>query len=235
VFRVGWLKEGPGLNSKLTGEQTLALIRVIKAANELLQSSGDGLAYNQNQELRSRLDDQLILFLVSLFDHKLYGDIYESLVVGFIAAISIRQEALNESGGISGTQRILCEASETTPKLSALIKMAQLLIAERSLLAVKLDETDAPGKTLEEMQERFICHSSRSPISWALKLRSYGKAIIDSTTALGEISWSDNREILSYGQMQLPMAGLRDLLVAISHARVSRRPRELKRHTKRWS
>lgn len=161
-----------------------------------------------------KLDDQLIVFLTALFDHKLYSDIYESLVIGFIAVLSIRPGAFKALGELLGGQRVLCEAAEITPKLSALIKMAQLLVAERALLAVKLDEADVPGVALKQMQDRFMCRSSRSPISWALKLRSYGKAIVDSTIALGEISWLDDNEMLSYKKMQLSMPGLRDLLIS---------------------
>jgi len=80
--------------------------------------------------------------------------------------------------------------------------MGQLLVAERALLAVKLDEADFPAYALEEMQDRFIIKDSRSPISWSLKLRAYGKAVKDNTTSLGYIMWSDDNEILSYKIMR---------------------------------
>ncbi|RKK53181.1 hypothetical protein BFJ69_g17838 [Fusarium oxysporum] len=55
---------------------------------------------------------------------------------------------------------------------------------------------------------------SRSPISWSLKLRAYGKAIQDNTRSLGQIIWSDDNEILTYKNMRFSMTGLRDLLTA---------------------
>jgi hypothetical protein len=69
--------------------------------------------------------------------------------------------------------------------------MRQLLVGERALLAVELDEVDIPARALEEMQDRFMTKESRSPISWSLKLRAYGKAIQDNTTSSGR----------SYGRM----------------------------------
>ncbi|SCO78513.1 uncharacterized protein FRV6_02726 [Fusarium oxysporum] len=92
--------------------------------------------------------------------------------------------------------------------------MNQLLVGERALLAVELDEADVPARALEEMQDRFMTKESRSPISWSLKLRAYGKAIQDNTTSLGQIIWSDNNEILTYKNMRFSMTGLRDLLTA---------------------
>ncbi|EXK23671.1 hypothetical protein FOMG_19568 [Fusarium oxysporum f. sp. melonis 26406] len=98
----------------------------------------------------------------------------------------------------SSNAQKLSEAAAFTPKLSALIKMGQLLVAERTLLAVELDEADVPAHALEEMQDRFMTKDARSPISWLLKLRAYGKAVKDNTTSLGYIMWSDDNEILSY-------------------------------------
>lgn len=113
-----------------------------------------------------------------------------------------------------GAAQKLYDAADFTPKLSALIKMGQLLVAERALLAVELDEADVPARALEEMQDRFMTKDSRSPISWSLKLRAYGKAIQDNTTSLGQIIWSDDNEMLAYKKMQFSMTGLRDLLTA---------------------
>ncbi|KAF4336645.1 telomere-associated helicase [Fusarium beomiforme] len=76
--------------------------------------------------------------------------------------------------------------------------MGQLLVVEKALLAVELDEADFPAYALEEMQDRFMTKDSRPPISWSLKLRAYGKAIKDNTTSLGYIMWSDDNETLSY-------------------------------------
>jgi hypothetical protein len=146
--------------------------------------------------------------MVSLLDYKLYSDIYNSIIISFLAVMGIRQDIT-----FSNAQK-LSEAAKFTPKLSALIKIGQLLIAERALLAVELDEADFPAYALEEMQDRFITKDSRSPISWSLKLRAYGKAVKDNTTSFGYIMWSDDNEILSYKKMRFSMTGLRALVSA---------------------
>lgn len=108
-------------------------------------------------------------------------------MVGFLAAMGIRPPAFKLSAGVA---QKLYSAADFTPKLSAVIKMGQLLVGERALLAVELDEADIPARALEEMQDRFMTKESRSPISWSLKLRAYGKAIEDNTATLGQIIWS---------------------------------------------
>jgi hypothetical protein len=41
-------------------------------------------------------------------------------------------------------------------------------------------------------------HGTRSPFSWASRLRVYGKKIRDSTICLGYISWSDDGQSVTY-------------------------------------
>jgi hypothetical protein len=178
----------------------------VHTTSEVSATSGNGQNLNHAEEIRKRLNDKCLILMVSLLDHKLYGDIYDSIIVSFLAVMGIRQDVTS-----SNTQK-LSEAAEFTPKLSALIKMGQLLVAERALLAVELDEADFPAHALEEMQDRFMTKDSRSPISWSLKLRAYGKAVKDNTTSLGYIMWSDDSEILSYKRMRFSMTGLRDLV-----------------------
>ncbi|KAL5585664.1 hypothetical protein FOVSG1_013356 [Fusarium oxysporum f. sp. vasinfectum] len=208
LFRLAWLKRGPKLHYRLTEGQAVAMMDAVHTASEMCATRSDGQNPDHAEEIRKRLDDKCLILMVSLLDHKLYGDVYDSIVVSFLAVMGIRQDVTS-----SNAQK-LSEAAEFTPKLSALIKMGQLLVAERALLAVELDEADFPAYALEEMQDRFMTKDSRSPISWSLKLRAYGKAIKDNTTSLGYIMWSDDNEILSYKKMRFSMTGLRDLVAA---------------------
>ncbi|KAJ8117730.1 hypothetical protein OPT61_g1155 [Boeremia exigua] len=59
---------------------------------------------------------------------------------------------------------------------------------------------------LDEMRERFMIHGSRLPFNWVLRLRAYGKKIINSSTSLGYIYWSDDHERLTYKQLELSIA-----------------------------
>ncbi|KAL5344188.1 hypothetical protein ACLOAV_010850 [Pseudogymnoascus australis] len=115
-------------------------------------------------------------FCITLLDHRLLGRIYDSVVLGFLAVLGI-----DEQGGC------FLDASRYTSHLSAFVKIAQLLVAQRAVLAADCGETEFPAEALEEMQDRFMVYESRSPMSWVLKLRSYGKKIRESTTSLGFI------------------------------------------------
>jgi hypothetical protein len=155
-------KAQPTLKFRLTEAQKILMIEAVGAAAELAQSHGERLASDQRKRLIKRLDNKSLLFLVSLLDHKLYGDIYDSIVVGFLAAMAIRLPATNPSAGVA---QKLYSTADFIPKLSALIKMSQLLVGKRALLAVKRDKADVPARALEEMQGRFMTKESRSPIS----------------------------------------------------------------------
>jgi hypothetical protein len=54
-----------------------------------------------------------------------------------------------------------------------------------------------------------MVYESRSLINWAQKLRVYGKKILDSTTNLGYIIWSDGGQKLNYKDLELKMLGLK--------------------------
>jgi hypothetical protein len=64
------------------------------------------------------------------------GDIYDSVVVGFLAALGI--DAARE-----GSQ----EATTYTPHLSALIKISQMLVLQRAVIAAEEGETEYPAQT----------------------------------------------------------------------------------------
>lgn len=54
-----------------------------------------------------------------------------------------------------------------------------------------------------------MVYNTRSPMNWIQKLRTYGKKIRDTTTALGHIIWSDDGEELSYKGLELSMTGFK--------------------------
>jgi hypothetical protein len=70
---------------------------------------------------------------------------------------------------------------------------------------VEKDEVDYPADILDVMQERFMVFGTRSPMNWVFKLRSYGKQVCDSTTALGHITWSDDGQEVSYKKLKIDM------------------------------
>lgn len=205
AYRRAWVKEGPELSFRATDEQLLALTSMVHVAQDLDNAAREEHDQEYVEGLSQRLEDECLTFCITLLDHRLYGDLFDSLVIGFLAVLAIQVPQ-------DGSRPRLCEAIKYTPHLSALIKISQLLVAEYSVLAVQQDKADYPATVLEEMQRRFIVEGTRSPVCWALKLRAYGKAIKDTTTSIGHIAWSDDNETLMYKDSRLTMAGLRQLV-----------------------
>ncbi|KAK3613977.1 hypothetical protein LTR56_027557 [Elasticomyces elasticus] len=130
---------------------------------------------------------------ISLLDHDLKEDLLESAVVGFFAV-----------AGVDPAKEILREAYHFTPTLSGFIKIAQMLVIQKAVSAVQVGIAERPADLLDEMRARFLIHGTRSPFSWASRLRMYEKKVRDLTTRLGYISWSDDNQTVSYKAIQSP-------------------------------
>ncbi|KAK3935013.1 hypothetical protein QBC46DRAFT_453791 [Diplogelasinospora grovesii] len=142
VYRRAWKKMGPDLHFCLWGAQSTALTETVFAAEELAAAVRHKEGQERLKGLQKSLDDKCLVFCISLLDHPLYGDIYDSLVVGFTAVLAIRET--HEGKPLKRPR--LSEAVSYTPHLSAIVKISQLLVAERALLAVERDEADYPAQ-----------------------------------------------------------------------------------------
>ena len=87
-------------------------------------------------------------------------------------------------------------------------------MVQRAVAAVEGGEAQDPADFLDEMSQRFMMQGSRSPFNWALRLRAYSKRIRNSTTSLGFIYWSEDRERLSYKDTAFSM---QDLKILVAH------------------
>jgi len=119
-----------------------------------LREDGDISQESTTAQIQA-LDKATLLLCIALLDHALYKDIYDSVIVGFFAILKIRKDGC------------FSEATNYTSHLFAFIKIAQLLIIQRSVLAVKLDEVDHATDILNVMQDRFMVYGTRSPMNWA--------------------------------------------------------------------
>jgi hypothetical protein len=128
---------------------------------------------NALQSKLSALNRACLLLCISLLDHILRRDLFESVVVGFFAIL-----------GIDEKKSIFRDAYAYTPILSGFIKISQLLVIQRAVLAVEEGIVDEPSSILNEMRERFLIHGCATPIGWALRLRTYGKKIRMRQTAV---------------------------------------------------
>jgi hypothetical protein len=175
LYRLVWQRQAPVLDCRLTSAQSAALEAVLRAAASLAQQQESATRKDLNPEQYQEMDRACLLLCIALLDHSLHGNIYDSVVVGFLAVLGI-----NPKGSYH-------EATTYTPSLSAFVKLSQLLVVQRAVLAVDEDEVDHASEILDVMQDRFMVYGTRSPMNWALKLRAYGKKIQDTTTALGHI------------------------------------------------
>lgn len=200
VYRLIWQKRTPVLHCRLTPAQSTALNVVLQAVAKVAAGQDGASPDPADPDCFREVDRACLLLCIALLDHQLRGNIYDSVVVGFLAVLGI-----NAKGSYH-------EAPAYTTHLSAFVKMAQLLVVQRAVLAVEEDEVDYPSEVLDEMQERFMVFGSRTPMNWALKLRCLGKSIRDTTTGLGHIIWSDDGQELSYKGFQVTMTGLKQFV-----------------------
>jgi hypothetical protein len=151
----------------MTRSQILALDRLVAAASPLsAHVDTGGVEEEAISCAQERLRRCCLEFCISLLDHQLRGNIYDSLVVSFIAI-----------KGINGTDNGFHEPTNYTSVLSAIIKMAQFLVAQRAVVGVQEGEADFPSESLDRMKDRFMVYGSRSPVEWALKLRAFGRGV----------------------------------------------------------
>ncbi|KAK5087244.1 hypothetical protein LTR70_007388 [Exophiala xenobiotica] len=194
---------------RLNASQMTLLDQVLTQAQTLVDFKADGIPQHATQreqreyqdsvaELSDRLDDLCLRLCISLLDHILRGDLFESVVVGFFAA-----------AGVNEDKKILKEAYDYTPTLSAFVKIAQILVIQRSVRAAEDGETEYPGDLLDGMRDRFLLHGTHTPFNWALRLRAYGKKVRNSTISMGFIYWAENQETLFYKGIELHMDDLR--------------------------
>ncbi|KAI7722752.1 hypothetical protein KC353_g226 [Hortaea werneckii] len=175
------------LRHQLTSRQAACLIEATRHIERLSHQSGVATTGTRtsgkldSREVTDEIDKICLDLCVSLLDHDLRGDIYESVVVGFFAVL-----------GIDSGKGIFKEAYHYTPSLSAFIKIAQMLVIQKAVTTADHNHLMQPADLLDEMRTRFMVNGTRSPLSWASRLRVYGKKVRDSTTCLGYISWSDD-------------------------------------------
>lgn len=158
----------------------------------------NGEAESEEEIKQIKIIQTLVLdFCITLLDHQLQDNEYQSGLISALAVLGIK-----EKGGWS-------DALEYTPKYSAIIKLARLMVVQRGY-EKRQDEID--GKVINGIREEQAKEESRSnyhhvrkmvrefmtmahdgqdptPMQWIYKARSYGFKIRYTTTAGGCIQW----------------------------------------------
>jgi hypothetical protein len=100
-----------------------------------------------------------------------------------------------------------------SPDLSKFIKMAQMLVVQRVVVAKEEGEVEYPSDLLEEMLQRFLTRGSRTAFDWICRLRAYAKRLVSNATLPGYIIWSEDGSLLTYKDTGFSMDALRNSLV----------------------
>lgn len=121
----------------MTYPQSTALEKLVAAAQALSVNPAAGPDYRRGaseQQLQAELDQACLCFCITLLDHRLLGPIYVSVVVGFLAV-----------EGIDVQNNCFYNASCYITHLSALVKMAQLLVLRQAVAAREAGECNHPA------------------------------------------------------------------------------------------
>ncbi len=118
-----------------------------------------------------------------MLDHRLEKDPYQN---GLVSATAV----LDVDVGRTTEESTRCTGLDHTPKLSAIIKLAQMMV----VLDVHKNnpEEDHFITQIQQTVERFIMTKNQSPLYLKFKLRTYGFKIRYTTTTAGLISWNGN-------------------------------------------
>jgi hypothetical protein len=179
------------LRHQLTNQRATSLHEVVESAEDSLQlsatveSTGDR-ATAAVERASDLIDKRCLDLCISSIDHDLKGDLFESVVIGFLAVL-----------GIDTRKGILKEAYHYTPSLSGSIKIAQMLVIQKAVITARDNDAAQVADVLDEMRTRFMVQDTQLPFTWANRLRAFGKKVRDLTTCLGYISWSDDELSLS--------------------------------------
>lgn len=150
-----------------------------------------------------QLENLCLDFCISLLDHELKGDIYESVVLGLLAIL-----------GIDAARSRFLEAPNYTSRPSGFIKIGQMLVLEKAVREAECGNVDNILDPLDDMRRRFMTVDNCTPFSWAISLRSFGKRIRDSTTSLGYIQWSDDGRTVFYKDIELQIHRFQEFVTA---------------------
>lgn len=150
------------------------------------------------------MDQACLALSIALLDRPLKGELLDSTPVGFLAILGINSDY----------------SSYYTTYLSTLVKMAQILVAERAVGMA--DE----GQSVARLMPLRRCVSGSCYMACGRRLDRLpgcghtAKIIQNTTTSLGYIYWSGDEQTLSYKELQLSMKGFRQFTstqIQLSH------------------
>lgn len=216
AYRTGQPNQPIQLRHQFTISQLSAIDSIYSSAQRLIQvADSDSMqetsippalqpsdrTQTPASQAMKNLDQACLDLSIALLDHEIRGDLFESPVVAFMAAL-----------GIDSKNQTYHEPGSYTTHLSALVKISQMLVTQRAVDLADRHQVQHPGDALEEMQARFLMYGVRYPFSWIVRLRTYGKKVQNTSTSLGSLIWSGDQQSLQYRDLQLTMDSLANFI-----------------------
>ena len=220
VVRTDDLDEEKRLKFKLTSKQQDTFDQLMDAGDQVVEFQGgkeDGDA-KACRDLEKHVQNRLLQFCIALLDHNLADNEYQSVIISGLAVLGLQE------GGR------WANAEDYTPKLSAVIKLARLMViqnayeirqqsiarkVERGMSQVDAEEsTPSHVKLVQRMTRKFMMlmgdDGEPTPMDWMLETRTYGLHIRYSTPAEGTVSWKG--ETILYQEIQFTMEQVRGMV-----------------------
>lgn len=184
------------------------------------------------QEAQEVLVRELLRFFISLLDHDIGDNEFNSPICSGLAVMGI-----DEQGGWKGPLRTtqVMSGIVTVSKMLVLLKSAQ--DREREVERLKRDYSEEKARELAssifsrvaEQMKKFMtlttANGKPSPIDAVLRLRAYGRKIRNTTTEVGVIDWDGEKVI--YQGIGIEISGLRSMVHGLVQSTAERLYRDL--------
>ena len=194
-------EDPPPVLYQLTQTERDRLSAVMSIAEKMSGMPASDVAYKGAQK---NLDRSIVSLSISLLDHHLSGNEFDSVIVSFLAVAAI-----------DPNRRVFKDVQVCTQSLSAIIKVAQLFVIRQSIDDVEKGKCDYLGDSLDEMRLRFMVCDARTPMAWVHSVRSYGFKLTEGRTVDGDITWSADYKKISYKGFETTIDNFRGFVMAL--------------------
>ncbi|KAK5279582.1 hypothetical protein LTR40_007588 [Exophiala xenobiotica] len=169
-------------------------------------------------EWMGQIQRQVLRFWMAVFAQPLQDDEYKSVLISGLAVLGMRED----EGWL--------DAEDYTPKYSAVIKLARLMVVQEAYQRRQeaIQQYEGRGYSRQAAQEKVSSHyvltrglvrsfmtmahdgKDPKPMQWLYRSRSYGFKIRYTTTAHGKIQWI--RDDILYPKIRFSMSQFRGMV-----------------------